>query len=633
MPAASEPLALAGEFPVATREQWRELVSEVLRRSGTTGSGTSTATGSRGSASAAVSDPEQALSSRSYDGIDIKPLYTAEDALSLAHDGVPGHPPFVRGATAETAARTGWDVRQRHADPDAARTNAAALTDLTNGATSLWLVAGNEGVPVSELEVALAGIHLDLAPVALDAGARTREAAAGLLAIVTERGIAAGEFTGTLGADPIGCRARTGAPADLALLAGIAADAAAFARLCLATVDATVYHDAGASDSDEVGVSASVGVAYLRALTDGGLSIDEALGRLEFRYAVNADQFLSIAKLRAARRVWDRIAELSGASPSRRGQRQHAVTSAAMMTRRDPWVNMLRSTIGCFAAAIGGADAITVLPFDSALGLPDDFARRIARNTQAILHDEASLARVIDAAGGSWYVETLTDQLAEKAWSTFTMIERAGGALHALEDGTIDAVISAARSARAADIAHRRAPITGVSEFAHIDERPLRREPAPPAATGGLLQPIRYAQGYEALRDRSEAAGTRPRVFLAALGPPSASSPRVSFASNLFQAAGIEAVAGSGTPDDVVAEFQASGTNVVCLCSSERVYADTAGWVAKALREAGAEFVWLAGKPGEREESERASGIDGYVFSGCDALAALSRTLDVLGVA
>jgi methylmalonyl-CoA mutase len=303
-----------------------------------------------------------------------------------------------------------------------------------------------------------------------------------------------------------------------------------------------------------------------------------------------------------------------------------------MMTRRDPWVNMLRSTIACFAAAIGGADAITVLPFDAALGLPDDLARRIARNTQAILHDEASLARVIDAAGGSWYVETLTDQLAEKAWSTFTMLERGGGALRALEDGTIDAVLSKARTARAADIAHRRAPITGVSEFANIAERTLTREPAPAAATGGLLKTIRYAQDYEALRDRSDSAAARPRVFLAALGPSAASSPRVAFASNLFQAAGIEAILGSGTPDDVVDEFQASGTNVVCLCSSDRVYADTAGWVAKALREAGAEFVWLAGRPGEREESERASGIDGYLFAGCDVLAALSRTLDALGV-
>ncbi len=186
----------------------------------------------------------------------------------------------------------------------------------------------------------------------------------------------------------------------------------------MATVDATIYHDAGASDADELAVATAVGVAYLRALTDAGLSIDEAFAAVEFRFAVTADQFLSIAKLRAARQIWARVAELSGARD--RGQHQHAVTSRAMMTHRDPWVNMLRTTIACFAAAVGGADAITVLPFDAAIGLPDDFARRIARNTHAILHDESSLGRVVDAAGGSGYVETITAQLAEKAWAEFT---------------------------------------------------------------------------------------------------------------------------------------------------------------------------------------------------------------------
>ncbi len=140
---------------------------------------------------------------------------------------------------------------------------------------------------------------------------------------------------------------------------------------------------------------------------------------------MTADQFASIAKLRAARMVWSRVAELSGADGA---QHQHAVTSAAMMTTRDPWVNMLRTTIGCFAAAVGGAEVITVLPFDSAIGVPDDFARRIARNTSAVLHDESSLSRVLDAGGGSWYLESLTAALAETAWATFTELERGGGA-------------------------------------------------------------------------------------------------------------------------------------------------------------------------------------------------------------
>jgi methylmalonyl-CoA mutase len=609
MSAQTERPTLAADFPAATREQWRSLVAAVLRKSGV----------------AEGVDPESALAARTYDGIDIKPLYTAEDAASLNHDGLPGHPPFVRGATVESSARTGWDVRQRHLDPDPVRTNRAVVADLSNGATSLWLVLGAGGLAVADLRAALEGVYLDLAPVALDAGVETVSAASVLLGLAEQRGVESAELAGTLGADPIGLRARTGTDADLSVLLTLAEQSKAFAKLRIATVDGTVYHDAGGSDSDEVGIATSVGVAYLRALVNGGMSVDAALDRLEFRYAVTDDQFLSIAKLRAARRVWDRVAELSGASQQRRGQRQHAVTSAAMMTQRDPWVNLLRTTIAGFAAAVGGADAITVLPFDAAIGVTDDFARRIARNTQSILHDESSLARVIDAAGGSWYIESLTDQLAEKAWERFTAIERAGGALAALDDGTIGTALATTRDARRDDIAHRRAPITGVSEYAHVDERPVVRAPAPATADAGLLPRLRYAQYFEALRDRADAAPNRPTVFLAAPGPLAVHSARVGFASNLFQAAGIEPAVGSGSPEEIVAAFRDSGSAVACLCSSDKVYADAAAPLAQALRAAGASHIWLAGKLD-------VPGVDGNVFAGCDALDVLRTTLEKLGV-
>ncbi|MDT4933957.1 MAG: methylmalonyl-CoA mutase [Pseudonocardiales bacterium] len=608
MSAHSRPLELAADFPAATRDEWRSLVAAVLRKSGLPDG----------------ADSEGALATSTYDGITIKPLYTADDAASLNHDGLPGHPPFVRGATPEGAAATGWDVRQRHLDPDPARTNRAALADLAGGATSLWLVLGDGGLALADLPAALDGVYLDLAPIALDAGAQTSAAAAALLSLAEHRGVDPTEVSGTLGADPIGMRARTGADADPDLLLGLAEQSRAFENLCIATVDGTVYHDAGGSDSAELAIATSVGVAYLRALVDAGLSVDAALRRLEFRFAVSADQFLSIAKLRAARRIWGRVAELSGASAQRRGQRQHAVTSAAMMTQRDPWVNLLRTTIASFAAAVGGAEAITVLPFDAALGLPDDFARRIARNTQAILHDESSLARVIDAAGGSWYIESLTDQLAEKAWSTFTAIERGGGALAGLDGDTIAGLLATTRDARGSDIAHRRAPITGVSEFAFIAESPVVRPPAPTPASGGLPR-IRYAQDFERLRDRSDAAPTRPAVFLAALGPVAAHTARVGFASNLFQAAGIQPVVGTGALDDIVAAFRGSGSTVACLCSSDKVYADAAEPTVAALRAAGAVQIWLAGKLA-------VPGVDGLLFAGCDALSALRTTLDKLGV-
>lgn len=587
-------LGLAADFPTPSRDEWRASVAAVLTKSGVSG------------------DPEDALSHTTYDGIQVKPLYTAADAPAVpAAD--PGSPPFVRGAT---AAPTGWDVRTRHAGPDPEAVNRAVLADLETGATSIWLVLGPGGLAVADLARALDGVYLDLAPIVLDAGPEVDAASAALLGLAETRGVDLDDLHGSLGVDPIGLRARTAANVDLVQLSELAVDGSA---MRIATVDATIYHDAGASDAQEIGIGTAVGVAYLRALTEAGWSVDEALAKIDFRFAVTAEQFPSIAKLRAARRVWDRVAELSGASDGRRGQYQHAVTSQAMLTRRDPWVNLLRATIGCFAAAVGGADAITVTPFDAAIGVPDDFARRIARNTQSVLHDESSLARVLDAAGGSWYVGSLTDQLAQRAWDVFTTVERAGGALRALDDGTITELIGTTYDKRAADIAHRRAPITGVSEYAFIDEPKVERPPLPEQPRG-LLPRIRYAQDFEALRDRTDAAaaaGERPRIYLATLGPFAAHSARAAFAANLFRAAGLECVTGP------VEDFD--GSAVVCLCSSDKVYADEASAAAKALHAAGARHAWLAGR-GEYD------GVDGYVHAGCDALAVLRRTLDLLEV-
>jgi methylmalonyl-CoA mutase len=294
-----------------------------------------------------------------------------------------------------------------------------------------------------------------------------------------------------------------------------------------------------------------------------------------------------------------------------------------MATERDPWVNMLRGTVACLAAGVGGADAVTVQPFDSALGLPDAFARRIARNTQAILVEESHLARVIDPAGGSWYVESLTEELARAAWAWFQEIERAGGQAAALSSGLVGERIARTWAVRSEDLAHRREPVTGVSEFPNLAEPAVRREPAPEPPGGGLPR-VRSAQAFEALRTRSDqrlaATGARPRVFLATLGPVAVHTGRSSFAANLFQAGGIETVPGEGAE-----AFRASGAAVAVLCSSDRLYAEQGEQAVAELRQAGAERVLLAGRPGS------VSGVDEYVFTGCDAVAVLTSTLDLIG--
>ncbi|MFJ5776877.1 methylmalonyl-CoA mutase family protein [Streptomyces sp. NPDC093094] len=596
-------LSLAAEFPAATHAQWQRLVAGVLSRSGKDVPGT---------------EAEKALSTALEDGLRARPLYTAADGAP--DPGLPGFAPFVRAGRPEGNTAGGWDVRQRHtaADPE------AVLTDLENGVTSLWLGVGQGGIPVAELGRVLKDVYLDLAPVVLDAGHETAAAAEELLAVHGRRGVAPEAVRGNLGADPLGTQARTGSAYDedgLPVTVGLARRCTqTYPGLRALTVDALPYHEAGGSAAQELGASLATGVAYLRALTDGGLTVEQALGQLEFRYAATADQFLTVAKLRAARRLWARVAEACGA-PAAGAQLQHAVTSPVMMTVRDPWVNMLRTTVATLAAGVGGAESVTVHPFDHALGLPDAFARRIARNTSTILIEESHLARVVDPAGGSWYVESLTDELARAGWEFFQETERAGGQAAALRSGWTGERLSATWAERSKALAKRREPVTGVSEFPHLGEKPVVREPAP-AEPGGGLPRVRRDEAFEALRARSDAhlaaTGARPRVYLAALGPAAAHTARLTFAANLFQAGGIEPV--------TEGSFADSGATEACLCSSDALYEERAGSEAAALAAAGARHVSLAGRPGSYP------GVGSYVFTGCDAVAVLSAALDRMGV-
>ncbi|MFK0281130.1 methylmalonyl-CoA mutase family protein [Streptomyces sp. NPDC090499] len=592
-------LSLAAEFPDATQEQWQRLVEGVLRKSGREVSGEAA---------------EDALSTTLEDGLRTRPLYTARD--TAPDPGLPGFAPYVRGGRPEGGAAGGWDVRQRHtAAPDG-----ALLADLENGVTSLWLLAGRGGIPVPGLARALDGVYLDLAPVVLDAGQDTGAAAAELFRLYDEKGVDPKAVRGNLGADPLGYEARTGTALPFAPVADLAKRCAAeFPGLRALTVDALPYHEAGGSAAQELGASLATGVAYLRELTEAGLGVEQALGQLEFRYAATADQFLTIARLRAARRLWARVAEVSGAADAG-AQVQHAVTSPVMMSRRDPWVNMLRTTVATLAAGVGGADSVTVLPFDHAIGLPDAFARRIARNTSTILIEESHLARVVDPAGGSWYVEKLTDELAHAGWEFFRSIERDGGQAAVLRSGRLRTDLATTWAERSKKLAKRREPVTGVSEFPFLAEKPVVREPAPEPPSGGLPR-VRRDEAYEELRARSDAhlaaTGSRPRIYLATLGPAAAYTARAGFAANLFQAGGIEPVT-EGT-------FEESGAAEAVLCSSDALYAEQAAQQAESLKAAGARHVVLAGR-GEY------TGIDSYVFAGCDAVAVLSETLDRMGV-
>ena len=602
-------LPLAAAFPTPSHGQWSGLVDEVARKA------------RRIPAEAPPGAGEDALSWTTIDGIRVRPLYTADDVgpQDLAATGVPGAPPFVRGARATGPVPTGWDVRQPHREPDPEAAAAAITSDLANGVTSIWLALGDGATAVGDLGSVLAGVHLDLAPVVLDAGPAAVPAAEAFLATADARGIAAEALLGTLGLDPIGQRAATGSGADPGSVVPVSARVAQrYPQLRTVVVDALGVHAAGASDAQELGYALAAGVAYLRELLGAGLELAVAARLLEFRFAATADQFATIAKLRAGRRLWSRVTEVCG---SAQPQFQHAVGSPTMLTRRDPYVNLVRGTLAGFAAGVGGADAVTVPPFDAAIGAPQPFSRRIARNTQALLTDESHLARVLDPAGGSWYVESRTASIARVAWAFFQEIEAAGGAVAALDSGLLGARIEVVRARRERDIATRRSPLTGVSEFPDLEERPVLRAARPAPATCGLPT-YRPAAPFEELRDRSDAqlaaTGARPRAFLATLGALADHTARAGFARNLLQAGGIEVVdAGpTRTVDDVTSAFVAAATPVAVLCGTDRLYTERAEATVAALRAVGAGHILLAG-------TVEVAGLDGHLAAGGDAPAAI----------
>ena len=465
---ALDELPLAAEFPQATEQQWRKLVDGVLKGA----------------------PFEKRLVSRTYDSLAISPLYARAANAEPIVGRAPGQP---------------WAIVQRVDHPDAAAANALALHDLENGATGLALVfAGSVGAYGYGLDASEATINRVLADVYLDAGIaldldlspQTKDAGAQIAALVKRRGIDPAQTSIRFGFDPIGAAAIGGGsplswdaltPIFNAVISDLAAQGF---RGPFAPADGRVIHNAGGSEAQELAYVLAVAVTYLRALETGGIALDAARGMIYFRLAADADEFLTIAKFRALRKLWARIEQACGLAP--KPVLVAAETAWRMMTQRDPYVNMLRETIATVAAGFGGADAVTVLPFTQASGLPDRFARRVARNTQLLLLEESNLARVSDPAAGSGAIEALTSDLCHKAWSLFQEIEQAGGVWAALEAGLLQKQVAAVRAEREAAVARRKDALTGTSDFADLSEAPVAVLEVPPVAPAAYPASIKF---------------------------------------------------------------------------------------------------------------------------------------------
>ncbi|MGK2868719.1 MAG: methylmalonyl-CoA mutase small subunit [Mycobacterium sp.] len=602
------------------RERWRSGVAGVLAKS------------LRRDAAELPAEPERLLDSPTYEGFPVRPLYTALDGVP--ESPLPGQWPFTRGGDAGRDVLSGWKVAEQFpaTAAGAAETNGALLLALTEGTSALVLRVGGDGsdgrVPTADLDGVLDGVYLDLVPVVLDAGADLVAAADALLPKVA--GLDEDQrarLSLDLGADPLTAPLSGRTAAGIDDVIAIATRAAGQAGVRTITVDGPALHNLGASASWELAGAVAAAVGYLRLLTASGLTTSDALGQISFRFAADDDQFMTIAKLRAARQLWARVAEVAGDKTAGAAV-LHAVTSAPMMSRRDPWVNMLRTTLAAFGAGVGGADTVLVQPFDAAIpgGLPGtatSFTRRMARNTQLLLLEESHLGRVLDPSAGSWFVEGLTAQLADQAWTHFQDLEARGGFVEARDH--LAQQIAQVRDKRADDIAHRRTALTGVNEFPNLAEKPL----PPTDHAAGIA---RYAAGFEALRDRSDAYlaehGERPQAVLLPLGPLAEHNIRTTFASNLLASGGIEAV-NPGTVDATGVAAAVGAHQVVVICGTDARYGTEAEGVVEAARAAGARHIYLAGP--EKALGAATSRPDDHLTAKINAVEALATLLTRLG--
>ncbi len=608
-------LPFAADLAPVTREDWLKLVEGVLKGA----------------------PYEKKLVTTTYEGL-------ALDALPARKPDAP----IVAGRPAGAP----WTISMRVDQPDLAAANAQALEDLDGGASGLSLVfasgaphAHGFGLPDgADLGVVLKDVMLDLIETRLEIGGFVgREDALAFAALVEARKLDPKAVKVSFGLNPLGAFAAVGSlPMAWPLFAKRFCETSAILAAHgfvgpFARADGAIFHAAGASDAQELAAVLATAVAYLKAYAEAGVPLADAAAHIDVALTADVSQTATVAKFRAMRLLWGAMLRECGLAET--PLKLHGTTAWRSMTRRDPYVNLLRSTVAAFAAGVGGADSVTVLPFTQALGLPDAFARRLARNTQVMLIEESNVHRVADPGAGAGAVEAHTNGLAADAWEIFRTIERRGGMADVLEDRWLHGEIAGVVARRDKDVATRKLPLTGTSEFPILVQEapevlaPLAAEPAPVA--DGALQPHRIAEPYEALRDAADAAPARPRVFLAALGPVAAFTARATFAKNFFEAGGIAADVPDAFADlaALVAAFKAAGTPFACLVSSDEVYGAEAAGAAKALKEAGASAVWLAGKPAEIEDELKAAGVGDFIFAGCDLLATLAKAQAAAGLA
>ena len=565
---------------------------------------------------------------RTNEGFNVQPMYRLENMQDLKNlDCLPGEFPFVRGNKKDN---NDWYVRQDIVVEDLAEANKKALDVLNRGVNSLGFVLnGCQEFTKADMEVLLKDICLECVEINFVAGCKKGSILDAFKAVVEERGIAPEKIQGGINVDPLTALTRKGKNCCDKPFENVKVNLekmAAYKNFKTIEVGGYVFNNSGSSIVQELGFSLAAGVEYLDKLTDAGMKIDEVAPKIRFHFATGSKYFMEIAKLRAARYLWAHIVKAYNPSCDCKCKMNiHAETSEWNKTVYDPNVNMLRTQTETMSAVLGGVDSFTVHPFDDTFEChPSDVAERVARNQQLLLKEESHFAKIVDVAGGSYYIEELTQNIAEAAWKLFLETQEQGGYIEALKKGFVQAAVKATAQARDLAIAQRKENFVGVNQVPNFNEKIDRQlcacifEPEDETAEGAeieTLKPYRGPAAFEAMRlqtDAFSAKNGRPVVYMFPMGNLAMRKARAKFACNFFACAGFEVKDNNGfkTVDEGVQACLDNKAAIVVLCSSDDEYAGFAPEAFEKLKDKA--IVVVAGNPESRPELE-AKGLLNYI--------------------
>ena len=566
-------------------------------------------------------DVNKKLVWRTNEGFNVMPFYRKEDIEGLPSVGsMPGQFPYVRGCKTNND----WLIRQQILGETAAEINANAKHAIDKGVESLGI--SMRGLEASDLAAVLDGIDLSKIEINIICCPRKAEEMAKALVELVEKAGAAAAFKGSVGFNPFKRLLKHGLefPKDIKETALAVYEAVKpVAGLRCFAVDSFLLNNAGAYITQELGYALAWGAEWLTVMTEAGLTPCEVNGRIKFNMGISSNYFMELAKFRAARMLWAEIVKAYGADEDCCKMAVHAVTSEFNMTIYDAHVNLLRSMTETMSAALAGVDSIETLPFDLVYTQPDEFSERIARNQQHLLRDESHLNKVVDPAGGSYYIETLTCSIAAQAWKVFNEVEDNGGFYEMLKKGEIQAKVNESGVKRHLDVACRTEILLGTNQYPNVNEMALDKIKKDGCACGcgcgeaadGAVEYLNFdraASQFEQLRLDTERAANRPKVFMLTIGNLAMRLARAQFSGNFFGCAGYEIIDNNGfaTVKEGIDAAIEKGADVVVLCSSDDEYAQYAPEAFKEL-DGRAEFV-VAGAPACMDEL-KAQGIENFI--------------------